>query len=139
MPCLPLFSFLSGLSVILLATRFFHFLLLSTKPESSKKKKFFRSLKRQAFRMKTTSPKITFMGIFCFDRNNLFCTLQFTTQLCTLCFHFEVVVFFFIKNVSRQQELAGEKVDKNVLCTWMLFYPVLRYCNKRRGLNHRAA
>lgn len=30
------------------------------------------------------------------------------------------VWWVFIKNVSRQWELAGVNVDKNVLCTWML-------------------
>lgn len=28
-------------------------------------------------------------------------------------------------------------MDKNIIFTWMLSHPLLRYCIKRRGLNHR--
>jgi len=84
--------------------------------------------------VKKPFPKIAFAEIYFFpDRNNFVvygspCTV-FSSWRCT---------GFFIKDVSRRRELAGGNVDKNVLCTWMLFSPVLRYCNKRRGLYHRA-
>lgn len=88
----------------------------------------------QKLKIKTTSPQITFMDII-FDSNNLFFTLTVHHVSCVFIFKLELL---FIKNVSRQQELVGVNVDKNVFCTWMLFYPVLRYCSRRRGLNHRA-
>lgn len=92
----------------------------------------------QAFSMKTASfcTKLHY-GIFFLTTIHF--VLYSSPQHNHVAFIFILKVHWvFIKDVSRQQELAGANVDKNILRTWMLFSPVLRYCNKRRGLNHRA-
>lgn len=86
--------------------------------------------------MKTTFPlKITFMGFFFWHQQFILCS---TVHHTTMYLLFSFWRWVYIKDVSRQRELTGANVDKNVLCTWMLSSPVLRYCNKRCGLNHRA-
>lgn len=75
MQCTSVFI-LSGLFVIHLAT-WFNFLMLFTKNESLKKI-VFQKLKMAGLQMMTTYLKMIFMGLS--DSNNLFSTLQFTTQ-----------------------------------------------------------
>lgn len=93
----------------------------------------FRNFNRQAFRMKTTSPKIIFMSPFFWQQQFI---LYFTVHH-TACVFILRVLWAFIKDGSQRQELAAVNVDENVLCTWVLFCYLLRYCNKTRGRTGR--
>lgn len=92
----------------------------------------------QTFRMKTTSLCQNYIYGYIFLTTTIYFVLYNSPHHDHVtCIFILRVYWVFIKDVSRQWELAEVNVDKNVLRTWMLFPPVLRHCNKRRCLNHR--